>query len=325
MRNDNTPIRNSDISEIEQQLFNMEGNNNDQNLFLCGIRRANISIGNYIMHTLLQRNHNKIANIILLNNKYNLDDENIFQLAKTINICQLLKFILGPYITAISGNFVNIKSDYLSRNLFNHKKLLSSWEYNLVYQFHLLLPEHIGLYKHSDIAYNTELIYSKNIAEWINIACKTQCYEQKINNCQDYLLNVEKVAIEVSRKINLLSYCDYRKKLQMSVPNTFEELTGEKIMSKKLENVYKDIKNLDFYVGINSEPTIGFFGETTSKILGIVAWPELSYYIHKCKEYVINIDKSFLYMIDDFKYENDLIYGNLETNEKLNKPFSFYV
>lgn len=322
MRKDNTPLHLSDLTQKEQNVFNMINPNNDNNLFICSIPRANVSVGTYIIHTILQRNHNRLCDIIRKQNPL-LDDDIIFNLVKTINLGQILKLVIGPYIHAIN-NKINIKSDYL---WLNSKEYHITWEYNLCYQFHLCLPEKIDNYSLQDIAFNSEIIYSKNIGEWIKIFCDTQCNQHIITNCQPYFLQVEKKAIEVSRNVNILSYCEFREKLNLSIPKTFEDITGEKILSNKLKEVYKDVNNIELYVGMNSEPTLGFFGETMTKILAIIALPGLSNQIKKVRSYIYNIDKQFLYLIDDYKTLDEFIKENLTIIEisKLNNPISFTV
>jgi hypothetical protein len=322
MRDDNTPLHLYEITQEEQKIFNMINPHNDTNFFICGITRANVSVGTYIIHTILQRNHNRLCDIIIKHNP-SLDDTTIFNLAKTINFGQLIKLIVGPYIHAIN-NKINIKSDYL---WLNSKEYFITWEYNLCYQFHLCLPEKIDNYSLKDIAFNSEIIYSKNIGEWIQIFCNTQCNQQIVTNCQDYFLQVERKAIEVSRNVNILSYCEFRQKLNLFIPKTFEDITGEKILSNKLKEVYKDVNNIELYVGMNSEPTLGFFGETMSKLLAIIALPGLSKEIKKVRSYIYNIDKQFLNLIDDYKTLDEFIKENLTITEieKITKPISFTI
>ncbi|KAG9540000.1 heme peroxidase, partial [Aureobasidium melanogenum] len=70
-------------------------------------------------------------------------------------------------------------------------------------------------------------------------------------------------------------YCQFRRLLRMSVPKTFEELTGgDKELAARLSKVYNgDIKTVDALVGSHSEPVIKGFGfsETAFRIFILMA------------------------------------------------------
>ncbi|KAH0358236.1 heme peroxidase, partial [Aureobasidium melanogenum] len=70
-------------------------------------------------------------------------------------------------------------------------------------------------------------------------------------------------------------YCQFRRLLRMSVPKTFEELTGgDKELAARLSEVYNgDIKTVDALVGSHSEPVIKGFGfsETAFRIFILMA------------------------------------------------------
>ncbi|KAI4851831.1 heme peroxidase [Aureobasidium sp. EXF-8845] len=70
-------------------------------------------------------------------------------------------------------------------------------------------------------------------------------------------------------------YCQFRRLLRMSVPKTFEELTGgDKKLAARLAEVYNnDIETVDALVGSHSEPLIKGFGfsETAFRIFILMA------------------------------------------------------
>jgi len=325
MHSDNTPLRLSDLTENQKSHVFIE-NPNNQDAFISGNDRANISVGHYITQTILLRNHNKLCKQIMeINNS--LTDEQIYQLAKTINLYQFIKIVLGPYISTI-GNTTDIKSDYYSTSEFTYTSINATWEYNLVYQWHNMLPEKIGNVKLTELAYKPELFYKKNIGEWINLAVKTPIYEQRLNNSLPFLLPVEKQAILASRQSNLSSYCEYRTKLKLSVPKTFMELTGgDHRMSQNLKDVYGKVENVEFYTGILAEPieSPGIFGETIMKILTMIALNALPVILHDYRRYITETDNNLLQLVDKFKYNKDYFLDNLTENEKQQLPLNFDV
>lgn len=70
-------------------------------------------------------------------------------------------------------------------------------------------------------------------------------------------------------------YCQFRRLLRMSVPKTFEALTGgDKMLAVRLSEVYNgDIETVDALVGSHSEPVIKGFGfsETAFRIFILMA------------------------------------------------------
>ena len=317
MNVDNTPLKLSDLTDDEKKHVYME-NPKDQNIFISGLDKGNLSVGHYVMQTLFNRNHNRLCKkIIEINNI--LTDEQIYQLAKTINIYQGLKIVLGPYITAISGNVLNVKRDYYTKVQFNHERVLATWEYNALYQWHNMLPEKIGDDTIQDMMYQPETFYKKNIGEWLRDGLTIGLYEQRLNNALPFLLPVEKQALLASRRANLLSYCDYRRNLKLSVPKTFLELTGgDETMAENLQNVYTTVEDVEFYVGMWAEPIIDnkFFGWTFSKLASIVALNSVTLIMQNLRQYITQVDSNLLVLVDDFEYLQEFVLDNLEPCER---------
>lgn len=315
LRSDNTPIRLSDISFVERKGLNLL-NPFDKDIFIGGYDRSNSFVGYYVILTICQRNHNVLCDKIR-EIDHRLDDTQIFNLAKTINTYYFIKLVLGPYISAISGAS-DIRSDYVTSLYFTKERLSVTWEYNVIYQWHGLLPESIDNRKLSQDAYNPEVFYSKNIGEWLQILSNTKCNNHILCNTQEFLLPIEKKMIESCRAANLLSYCDYRRRLKMPVPKTFNELTGNnKGLSEKLEEIYETVENVEFAVGIRAEPLSNMFGETIQKTLAIIALNSVPCILSDYKEYIQTFDKSeeLLKLIDNFDYLNQYIKGVLSDEE----------
>ncbi|KAI5212292.1 heme peroxidase [Aureobasidium subglaciale] len=83
------------------------------------------------------------------------------------------------------------------------------------------------------------------------------------------------VDILCDRERGVPRYCQFRRLLRMSVPKTFEELTGgNKELAARLSEVYNgDVETVDALVGSHSEPTIKGFGfsETAFRIFILMA------------------------------------------------------
>ena len=191
----------------------------------------------------------------------------------------------------------------------------------------VLLPEKIGDNSLQEFMFNPDLIYSKTVSDWLTILQNTQCYTQNIQNCQPCFLPVEQKAIMVSRNVNLLSYCDYRRKLYLSVPQTFYDITKDEHLAKKLEKVYKHVENVEFYVGINSETEYSFgrtsiFGGTTSQILGLFAFHKVPEFTKLYRQFLRNYDSRIIELVDDFE-PDDYINKNIHDTQTANFTFKF--
>lgn len=317
MRKGKLPLRICDVTEEEANLFHLSNPFRKKDLFLCGFARCNVAVGNFVLHTLCQRNHNRICRMMQkIDKRFTENDEDAFQMAKTINIYMVIKIVIHDYISSIGGynNYPNIITEYMSPNTIDFKAIYIPFEYNLIYQFHNLLPEKIDGQSLPDMAFNAELFYSKTISEWIDILEETPCHTQHFRNCQSYFLPVEQKAIEIARSVNVLSYCEMRRKFNLTIPMTFLDITGDEWSAKKLKSVYNNVENVDFYVGINSESVVGngFLGETVQTLLASVALNDLTVVMHSLREYIIRMNVKMLPLVDDFKFLNEFINTNLE-------------
>lgn len=69
------------------------------------------------------------------------------------------------------------------------------------------------------------------------------------------------VDITRDRERGIPRYCEMRRLLHMTTPQSFVDLTGGDIdLARKLENVYKDIEKVDLLVGSHCEPLPKGFG-----------------------------------------------------------------
>ena len=315
------PLRIRDVSEEEARLFQLSNPYNNKDLFLCGFSRANVSVGTFVMHTLFQRNHNRICKKMRkIDPAFTANDEDAFQMAKTINLYHFIKIVLHDYISSIGGfDNVNLLKDVLAGSEFLSPAYLNfeaetniPFEYNLVYQWHCLLPTHIDGVSLQDLAYNTDLFYRKSISEWVDKLSNTQCYTQHFRNCQPYLLPVERKTVEVCRNIRMMSYCEFMKKMHLSVPTTFLDITQDEWSAKKLQDVYHDVKNVELYIGMNSEKVTPpfFFSSTQNRILILIAIRYITFVTHKLREYILRMNADMIQIVDTFNYIDEFISAN---------------
>jgi prostaglandin-endoperoxide synthase 2 len=236
-----------------------------EKFFAVGLEHGNSTIGNTIMNTLALREHNRLAGILAEQNS-GWDDEQVFQTARNIAIVLLLKLVVEQYITHI-GPFdfpVEVVPFIADEERWNR----TNWcavEFNLLYRWHPLVPDTIGSGPGSlssvEFRNNNALVLDEGI-EALMKKCSTE-FAGKIGlmNTPTFLVDtgnpawpsVEQVTVDLMRKAHLRSYNDYREAYGLKRMTKWTELTTNTTIIKRLEGLYGDIEQLEWYVGIFAE------------------------------------------------------------------------
>ncbi len=175
-------------------------------------------------------------------------------------------------------------------------------EFVAVYRMHSLMPDEFDLCKLDnntpiqtlslqDVAgqktrqvYNlssfSDVFYSLGIANpgalrlhnFPNVLRKLKKQPNSIEK-PGHVVDVATIDILRDRERGIPRYCDMRRLLRMSVPSTFEELTGDKETAKELADVYDNVEDVDLLVGTLAEPLPPGFGfaETAFRIFILMA------------------------------------------------------
>ena len=104
-----------------------------------------------------------------------------------------------------------------------------------------------------------QMLTGKNGLEtFLTSSLKTRAGKLCLFNTEKFLCETAvRGSIKKSRFYGLESFNNYRQRLGFEKYNSFEELTDDKDIQKKLKNIYHDIDNVEFYVGIFAEEKIG--------------------------------------------------------------------
>jgi hypothetical protein len=283
--------------------------------FLSGIDRVNLSVGHYLLQTLLLRNHNWICS--------NIDcktDEEAFQTAKALNLWQMIRLVVGPYISAIAGAHAYAQRDIDPSLGFRHPRDEATLEFWLVYQWHAMLPDKIADVPLQDLVYKPQRFTERGVGDWLKAAANTPAHELKLQSTPDFLLPAEKAALLAQRSAGILSYCEFLRRLHLPVPSSFEELTGtDRCLAGRLREVYGDVESVEFYVGIMASPRDPdrpeIFNPVISKILSIVAIHGLARKQAELREY-LGQRPDVLAMMAPSPSLDDFIRRNLSVKEK---------
>jgi hypothetical protein len=172
-------------------------------------------------------------------------------------------------------------------------------EFVSVYRMHSLIPDNVAFFEAKEGAHKMttpmeELTFEgaqKPFEEGLSLADTFYSFGINYpgaitnNNYPDFLRNLKTpeglhrdlgtVDILRDRERGVPRYCEFRRLLRMTVPKTFEELTGgDKSLAATLSEVYDGkIELVDSLVGSHSEPVIPGFGfsETAFRIFILMA------------------------------------------------------
>lgn len=316
---DNTQLRESDVNNIPKYF--KQNNPYNEDSMMSGNLSANRCISNYLFNTLFMRNHNRLCyEIKNVNNK--LNDEDIFQLAKTLNMMSHMLIIFNKYKKEGSNSLYY--HEILNDEIYNDKMKKMTWEANTLYQWHSLIPDYIGDIKTEDMSFKSSLFYSKSIVDWLNIGMRTKINKYCLHNTPEYLIESEIKNYSINNTIKTMSYVELCNLLKIGAPKNFFELCYNLDLANKLEYIYEDIKNVDINIGIMAENLLGeeLFGYTLIRGLAITSINTLPKVYNKMKNYVRNVDGNLLNIeiIDDIDV---LIKKNLSKDELRNLQYDY--
>ncbi|MEA2213266.1 MAG: prostaglandin-endoperoxide synthase 2 [Solirubrobacteraceae bacterium] len=233
--------------------------------FAVGLEHGNSTIGNTVMNTVFLREHNRVAGILAADNP-EWDDERIFQTTRNVLIVILLKLVVEEYITHIAPFHLPIEAVPLiaDRELWNRPNWCAI-EFNLLYRWHPLVPDTIGSGRGaldaSGFRNNNPLVLDLGI-EAVTAMCSNEpAGKIGLGNTPAFLVDssnpswpsVEQATVALMRNARLRSFNDYREAYGLPRLTSFEQLTPDPGVRSQLEALYRDIDQLEWYVGIFAE------------------------------------------------------------------------
>ena len=104
-----------------------------------------------------------------------------------------------------------------------------------------------------------DILTRKNgLESFLMSSLKTRAGKLCLFNTEKFLCQTAvRGSIKKSRFYRMESFNNYRQRLGFAKYKSFEELTDDKFTQDKLRNIYHDIDNVEFYVGIFAEEKIG--------------------------------------------------------------------
>jgi prostaglandin-endoperoxide synthase 2 len=233
--------------------------------FAVGLEHGNSTIGNTVMNIVFLREHNRVAGILAEEN-LGWDDERVFQTARNILIVLLLKLVVEEYIMHIGPfDFPLEAVPFIADEERWNRTNWCAIEFNLLYRWHSLVPDKIGAgpdaLDATGFRNNNTLVLEQGIEAIMAMCSKEPAGRIGLLNTPAFLVDsprtawpsVEQVTVGLMRKARLRSFNDYREAYGLSRLAGFDELTSDTDVRQRLEALYGDIEELEWYVGIFAE------------------------------------------------------------------------
>lgn len=243
-------------------------------LFAVGGDRVNAVPQVAMINTLLLREHNRLAATLEATNP-GWDDDFVFQTARNILIAMFIKMVVEEYINHINtSKFSVMAKPQVAWDADWYRTNWMTAEFSLLYRWHSLVPTTIR-WSGNDIPIgallldNSRLIAGGLATAFADISANNATELGLGNSAAIFVgppVEAEPRAVEQGRTNDIDGYAAYRKAMKLEPLATFEEVTGVKkakdpaekarraALAARLQALYGNVGNLEFYVGLFAEP-----------------------------------------------------------------------
>jgi len=300
-------------------------------LYATGLERGNSSVGYAALSIVFLREHNRICDELAKRYGWQ-DDERLFQKARMINICLLLKLTVEEYINHIAGNKTFILDPNFAEKQQWYRANWIGLEFDLLYRWHGLVPDRLEVVdpaqtvKADDYRWNNQLLEETGLARLIKSASVQPAGKIGLENNPSFLMPSEYKTIKMGRDFRLQSFNDYREHFNLPRLKSFEELTSDAKMRTKLQQLYTSIDNLEFVVGIFAEDAKPgkLFGDLMTTMVAYDAFtniycnPLLSNNVFS-KDHLTEYGMELIHSTQSF---TDLVRRNVNSKESIQASFT---
>ncbi|MBY5721778.1 heme peroxidase [Rhizobium leguminosarum] len=228
-----------------------------QQIFAVGGDRVNATPMVSMLNTLFLREHNRIAENLVVANK-DWDDERVFQTARAILVVIYIKVVIEEYINHISSAYFSLRAD--PSVVWNANWNRPNWmtlEFALLYRWHSMIPEEIdwdtGKVPASAMLLNNTYLTNVGVSKALGLTSGQHACSLGIYNTPSFLEEVERRAIEQGRNNQMASYNSYREAMGLGRVTNFSQMTSDPARKQALQKLYGSPDRLDFYVGLFAE------------------------------------------------------------------------
>lgn len=227
--------------------------------FAAGSDTANLQLGFVLMLVLWLREHNRVARALAEENP-SWDDDRLFETARNITIVLLIKIVVNEYINHITPYHFKFEADPTCfKNPAWYRTNWMAVEFNLVYRWHPLVPEHYqvggrGVSIH-DTVYETQALTDNGLGMLIEEASLQPAGQVGMFNTHTDLRVVQQWSIQKGRDVQLGSYNDYRELCAFPKVTDFDQISGDSRVQARLKELYGTVDRIEFFTGLYAEAT----------------------------------------------------------------------
>lgn len=223
------------------------------NLFATGLERGNFTVGHMVMSTLFLREHNNICDALASRNPA-WDDDRLFHTARIINTVILMKLVIEDYVNHIAGLDILLMDTSFAEKKNWYRTPWIAAEFNLLYRWHGLVPDSFKIADRDEsFVSNFALLTKEGLSNLLEAATKQVTGQVSLDNVPAFLMPAEQAMIDKGRDWRLRSFNDYRVQFGLSRLHSFDQLTDNGDLKKRLKELYGDIDKLEFTVGLFAE------------------------------------------------------------------------
>ena len=234
-------------------------------VFAVGLEHGNATIGSTIMNTVFLREHNRVAGL-LASEHPDWDDDRLFETTRMIMIVLELKLVIEEYIRHIGPfDFAIETVPFIADGERWNRPNRIAIEFNLLYRWHSLVPDAIGegadALTWQEFMNNNPLVISRGVESLVEQCSRARAGKIGLLNTPKFLVDrstpenpsLEERTIALMRLARLRSFNDYRESYGLARMTSFGDLTSDPDVRRRLEDLYEDIDDLEWYVGIFAE------------------------------------------------------------------------
>ncbi len=234
-------------------------------VFAVGLEHGNATIGQTMMNVVFFREHNRIARV--LEQEYpEWDHARLFDTTRNVMIVLTLKLVVEQYIKHIAPFDFPIETvPFLADGERWNRSNWCAVEFNLLYRWHSLAPDAIGSgadrLEPGEFRNNNPLVLRRGIEALMAQCSRERAGKIGLGNTPRFLVDrsqpgypsIEERTVALMREARLRSYNEYREAFGLRRLSSFEQLTSDSQLRRRLEKLYENIDHLEWYVGIFAE------------------------------------------------------------------------
>jgi prostaglandin-endoperoxide synthase 2 len=230
-------------------------------LYATGLERGNSTILYTAISTIFIREHNRLCELLHAAHP-TWDDDRLFEIARNINIVMVLNLTINEYINQLAQPPIKL---FLDRTFAEkehwYRANRIAIEFGLLYRWHSFVPDGLQIankrLNHLEYRFNNALLESYGAATVIAAASREPAGRVGMHNNPEYLWQAEYAAHQFARNQRVRPYNEYRVFFGQKPIKDFKELTGDDQLANELAQLYRDVDDVEFLVGLFAQKRSG--------------------------------------------------------------------